>query len=214
MAILDSVLRLRNSPSCSILDLPTSGFPRVNVPGPTSHAVWLRFLDYQLIIILFLFFIILGVHHRYDSSKSSTYKANGTKFEIQYGSGSLSGFLSTDTLSVREFCLSTHPFHFFYISSPLPNVARRSPGWVCARKLSRKQWSSRVSRSSPRASTAFSAWASAASPSTAWSHRSRIWWRRAFSRNPSSPSIWTGEARALRYRFFFFHFSFLFLSDR
>ena len=36
------------------------------------------------------------LHSKYNSARSTTYKANGTKFEIHYGSGSLSGFLSTD----------------------------------------------------------------------------------------------------------------------
>merc|ERR1712002_1011073 len=40
------------------------------------------------------------LHNRYDSALSSTYKANGTDFEIQYGSGAMKGFLSSDTVAV------------------------------------------------------------------------------------------------------------------
>ncbi|XP_041456565.1 lysosomal aspartic protease-like [Lytechinus variegatus] len=39
-------------------------------------------------------------HHKYDSSKSSTYVANGTKWSLQYGSGACSGFVSEDTIQL------------------------------------------------------------------------------------------------------------------
>jgi len=38
--------------------------------------------------------------HKYDSSKSSTYVKNGTKFQIMYGSGPVSGVWSEDTVTM------------------------------------------------------------------------------------------------------------------
>ena len=44
----------------------------------------------------------LGVHHRFNSKASSSFRPNGTKFAIQYGTGRLDGILSEDKLTVRD----------------------------------------------------------------------------------------------------------------
>ncbi|XP_071027649.1 cathepsin D-like [Oncorhynchus clarkii lewisi] len=50
------------------------------------------------------------LHHRYNSKKSSTYVQNGTKFSIQYGRGSLSGFISGDTVSLAGMQVTGQQF--------------------------------------------------------------------------------------------------------
>ncbi|OJD11985.1 vacuolar protease A [Emergomyces pasteurianus Ep9510] len=50
------------------------------------------------------------LHSKYDSSASSTYKKNGSEFAIQYGSGSLTGFISEDTVSIADLTLEHQLF--------------------------------------------------------------------------------------------------------
>merc|ERR1711998_739625 len=48
--------------------------------------------------------------HKYDSSKSSTYVANGTEFKIQYGSGPVSGIWSEDTIGIGGLPIKNQAF--------------------------------------------------------------------------------------------------------
>ncbi|KAJ5918876.1 hypothetical protein N7454_010020 [Penicillium verhagenii] len=50
------------------------------------------------------------LHNKYDSSSSNTYKKNGSEFAIQYGSGSLSGFVSQDTLQIGDLKIKNQDF--------------------------------------------------------------------------------------------------------
>jgi hypothetical protein len=49
-------------------------------------------------------------HHRYDSTKSSTYVANGTEWFIGYGSGSVSGFWSKDSVGIADLEVKSQTF--------------------------------------------------------------------------------------------------------
>ncbi|KAK2858358.1 Vacuolar protease A [Arthroderma sp. PD_2] len=50
------------------------------------------------------------LHSTYDSSASSTFKKNGTKFAIRYGSGSLEGFVSQDNIQIGDLKIKDQLF--------------------------------------------------------------------------------------------------------
>lgn len=60
------------------------------------------------------------LHNKYHADKSTTYKANGTKFAIQYGSGACAGFLSQDSVSVAGITVKDQVFGE---ATNLPGVA-------------------------------------------------------------------------------------------
>ena len=50
------------------------------------------------------------LHNKYDHSSSSTYKKNGSEFAIQYGSGSLKGYISHDKVTIGDLTIKEQLF--------------------------------------------------------------------------------------------------------
>lgn len=51
-----------------------------------------------------------GRHAKYDATKSSTYVANGTSFDIMYGSGPVSGYQSIDNMDMGGLVVKNQEF--------------------------------------------------------------------------------------------------------
>jgi saccharopepsin len=50
------------------------------------------------------------LHSKYDHGESTTYKKNGSDFAIQYGSGSLEGYISQDTVALGDLTIKNQLF--------------------------------------------------------------------------------------------------------
>jgi len=50
------------------------------------------------------------LHTKYDSDASHTFKKNGSSFSIQYGSGSMKGFVSNDQLTIGDLVIKGQDF--------------------------------------------------------------------------------------------------------
>jgi hypothetical protein len=102
----------------------------------------------------------LDLHHKYDSSKSSSYVANGTNFQIQYGSGAMSGFLSQDTVTLGGLTAKNQVFAEALSEPGLAFVAAQVRSLECDSLVSLFQFLTCYSL------TEFSEWASSTSRST------------------------------------------------
>ncbi|KAG8911624.1 Vacuolar protease A, partial [Tulasnella sp. 408] len=50
------------------------------------------------------------LHTKYDHGASSTYRKNGTEFKIGYGTGSMEGFVSQDTMAIGDLTIKNQLF--------------------------------------------------------------------------------------------------------
>ena len=75
-----------------------------------------------------LFSLPCHLHNQYDASKSSTYAKNGTDFAIRYGSGSLTGYLSSDTVTFGGLPIDAQTFTEATMEPGLAFIAGRFDG--------------------------------------------------------------------------------------
>jgi cathepsin D len=68
------------------------------------------------------------LHNKYDSKKSRTYVADGRKFSIQYGSGSMEGFVSKDTVCIDVNCVKNQEFAEATVEPGIAFVAAKFDG--------------------------------------------------------------------------------------
>lgn len=68
------------------------------------------------------------LHHKYHSSESTTYKANGRKLVLAYGSGACNGILSEDTLTIGTSHIKGVTFGEMTVEKSLSFVAGKFDG--------------------------------------------------------------------------------------
>ncbi|KAL3119467.1 hypothetical protein niasHT_008981 [Heterodera trifolii] len=54
--------------------------------------------------------IACSLHHKYDGAKSTSYQPDGRKVAIQYGTGSMKGFVSKDVVCMANICVQKQEF--------------------------------------------------------------------------------------------------------
>uniref|UniRef100_A0A7N8Y4J7 pepsin A n=1 Tax=Mastacembelus armatus TaxID=205130 RepID=A0A7N8Y4J7_9TELE len=124
MVKFDQRFAVANEPMTNDADLSYYGVISIGTPPQSFRVIFDTGSSNLWVPSIYCSSTACNNHNKYNPSKSSTYKYSGTPLDIHYGTGSMTGFLAYDTVTVGGLPVTNQIFGLSETEAPFMQYMR------------------------------------------------------------------------------------------